>query len=371
MPITRRSALILGAALPATLRAQPAPALTIADALGRTLTLRAPAERIVLLFNYEEFTAIGGPAGWDRVVGMARAQWATYRAATFRRYSVPIPRLVAMPDVGNTEDNTFSLERVLALRPDLVIMPEWSFSVLGPQVAQLEALGVPTLVIDYNAQIPARHVASTIAMGLAIGQGERARALAAFYMGKLEDIARRIEGVGDRPKAYVELGMAGPGVVGNTYWTSMWGRLLDRAGVLNIAAGRIPGAYAPLNPEYVLAADPQAIFLAGSSWLNQPQSVPTGFDATPEATRAGLARYAARPGWSQLTALRTNQLHAIEHGLARSLFDYAPTYYIAKALLPDRFADIDPVDELRHYHERFLPVRLQGTWMARYTPDAT
>ena len=121
----RRSALALGLAAPFLARSAGAAPLAIPDAIGRSVTLPAAAERIVLLFNYEEFTAIAGVAGWDRVVGYARTQWAVNRSAIFRRYAVPIPRLLGMPDVGNTEENTFSVERVMSLRPDVVIMPEW------------------------------------------------------------------------------------------------------------------------------------------------------------------------------------------------------------------------------------------------------
>jgi ABC-type Fe3+-hydroxamate transport system substrate-binding protein len=248
------------------IRAARAATSSITDAIGRTVTLKDPAERIVLCFNYEEFTAVAGPAGWDRVVGFSKALWADWRPSVFKRYSVPIPRLGTLPDVGNTDDNSFSLEKVVSLRPDLVIMAEWSFKSLGQQVQQLDALGIPVLVIDYNAEIPERHVASTIAMGVATGNEERARTLASLYMDKLADIARRTRDVAKKPKVYVELGQGGSAVVGNTYWKGMWGRLLDMAGAENIAANRIPGAYAPLSPEYVLAADPDAIFIAGSSW---------------------------------------------------------------------------------------------------------
>ena len=146
--LSRRSALALGlgAVVPghSTRAAMPA----IADALGRTITLKAPAERIVLGFNYEEFTAVAGPAGWGRGVGFAKTLWSDWRPSVFKRYLVPIPRLAALPDVGNTDDGSFSLERVLSLRPDLVIMAEWSFKVLAEQVRQLEALGIPVMVID-------------------------------------------------------------------------------------------------------------------------------------------------------------------------------------------------------------------------------
>ncbi|WP_158747256.1 ABC transporter substrate-binding protein [Acidisphaera sp. L21] len=367
MPLlSRRSALRLGLALPlaTAARAQAAP-IVITDALGRTITLKAPAERIVLGFNYEEYTAIAGPAGWDRVVGFGRAFWADWRPSTFARYSVPIPRLAILPDVGNTDDNSFNLEKVLSLRPDLVIMADWSFQSLGDQVRQLGTLGIPVLVIDYNAEIPARHIASTLALGLATGNAERANRLAETYTNKLADIQRRARQAGTRPKIYVELGQGGAGVIGNTYWQGMWGRLLDLIGADNIAAGHIAKAWGPLSPEYVLAANPDAIFIAGSSWLNQPRAVLTGYDVPAETTRARLAPYAQRQGWPQLSAIRNGQLHAIEHGLCRALFDYTAMYYLAKQIYPAQFADIDPVDELRQYHHDFLPVAFDGTWMIR------
>ena len=368
----RRRTLALGGALAATLpnlRALAAAFPTL-DALGRNVSLKGPAERIVLDFNYEEFTAVAGPAGWDRVVGFNKAQWATNRASVFRRYLVPIPRLATLADVGSTETGSFSMERVLSLRPDLVILGYWSYVALPEQVKQLEALGIPVMVVDYNAEIPERHVASTLALGVATGNGERARTLAAIYTDKLADIRRRVADVPARPKVYVELGQGGADVVGNTYWKGMWGRLLEFAGADNIAAGRLPGAgaWGPLAPEYVLAANPDAVFIAGSSWTGRPDAVLTGFDADEATTRARLQPYARRQGWPELAALRNGQLHAIEHGLCRALFDYTATQYIAKAIFPDRFADLDPVAELRRYHEQFLPVAFDGTWMARLTP---
>ncbi len=367
--LSRRSALALGLeAIPGRRARAAMPAIT--DALGRTIILKAPAERIVLGFNYEEFTAVAGPAGWDRVVGFAKTLWSDWRPSVFKRYLVPIPRLAALPDVGNTEDNTFSLERVLSLRPDLFVMAEWSFKVLAEQVRQLEALGVPVMVIDYNAEIPERHVASTLALGGATGNEERARTLAALYADKLADVRRRVADAPTRPKVYVELGQGGAGVVGNTYWKGMWGRLLEFAGADNIAANHLPGAgaWGPLDPEYVLAANPDAVFIAGSSWAGRPNAVLTGFDADLATTRARLAPYAKRQGWAGLNAVRNGQVFAVEHGLCRALFDYTATQCIAKAIFPDRCADLDPVAELRRYHEQFLPVAFDGTWMARLTP---
>ncbi|MGE0417886.1 MAG: ABC transporter substrate-binding protein, partial [Acetobacteraceae bacterium] len=337
----------------------------VTDAAGRTVQLKSLPERIVLGFNFDEFTAIAGPAGWDRVVGFSKSLWAGWRPSIYKRYQAVIPRLDTLPDVGSTSDNNYSIEKVIGLRPDLVIMAEWSFSVLGQAVAQLDALGIPVLVIDYNAQDPAKHAASTIAMGIATGNEERARALAGTYLAKVADIQKRSAAAGSHPKVYFELGQAGADTIGNTYWKGMWGRILDLMGANNIAAGKIPGAWGPLNPEYVLGSDPDAIFIAGSSWVNRPKAVLTGYDADIATTRASLAPYAARTGWPGLRAIRNGQLFAIEHGLCRCLPDYTAMYYIGRQIYPAQFADIDPVGELRGYHEKWLPVRFEGTWMAR------
>jgi ABC-type Fe3+-hydroxamate transport system substrate-binding protein len=94
-PLGRRAALALGLAAPFAVPAHAAQSATgpITDALGRTVALKSPAERIVLGFNYEEFTAIAGTAGWDRVVGFSRTLWSDWRPAAFTRYSRhPTPR---------------------------------------------------------------------------------------------------------------------------------------------------------------------------------------------------------------------------------------------------------------------------------------
>ncbi len=370
--LSRRAALALPLALAMPHVAKAAP-LTVTDALGRVVTLKAPPERIVVNFNFEEFTAVGGTAAWQKVVGFSRALWADWRPSWFRRYLQPLPQLATLTDIGQTEDGSFSMEKVIALRPDVLLLSQWGYEALKDQMGQLDAVGIPYVIIDYNAQVPGQHMASTRALGIVTGQPERGEALARLYGEKVADIQRRaaqaaVPGAA-RPKVYVELGQGGPDVIGNTYWKTMWGRMFDLIGADNIAAGRLPGAgnWGPLNPEYVIAANPDAIFIAASSWVNRPNAVLTGFDVDVATTRARLAPYAKRPGWDGLAAIRNGQLFAIEHGLSRALWDYTAMMFLAKSLWPAPFADTDPMDELRRYHEQWLPVKLEGSWMTRLT----
>jgi ABC-type Fe3+-hydroxamate transport system substrate-binding protein len=70
--LTRRAVLALP--LVATLPRPAQAAISITDAVGRKVELTKPAERVVIAFYLEEFTAIGGAAGWERVVGFRKHQ---------------------------------------------------------------------------------------------------------------------------------------------------------------------------------------------------------------------------------------------------------------------------------------------------------
>jgi len=337
--------------------------ITITDAIGRQVTVPRPVQRVALNFNYEEFTAIAGTEGWQKIVGISRAPWEGWRPVIFKRYGAVIPNLAAMPDIGHSDDGTFSAEKVISLKPDVLIMAEWAFKAQTTACDQIQAAGIPILVIDYNAQLLERHIASTLAIGAVMGTEDRAQDLVKLYEAQYNDILARVARTqGPKPKVYIELGY-GADIIGNTYSGTMWGKILALLGAENIAVGKISGSWAPLSAEAVLASDPDHIFLAGSSWTNRPKSVRTGYDISAETTRDSLKQYLVRPGWSDLKAIRSGHLHAIEHGLCRTLFDYVAMQYIAKQLYPQAFTDVDPVASFRDYHARFLPVSFSGTWM--------
>ncbi|MBU3739085.1 MAG: iron siderophore ABC transporter substrate-binding protein [Rhodoferax sp.] len=342
----------------------------ITDSLGRRVKIETPVRRVVLNFNFEEFTAVAGTSSWSRVVGISRAPWEGWRPAIFQRYAAVIPNLQSMPDVGNSDDGNFSAEKVIALKPDVLLIAEWTFKSLQGAREQIEAAGIPIVVIDYNAQQLDRHLASTRALGKVMGTEARAEELAALYEREYKGVLSRIERAGPsaRKKVYVELGQAGPDTVGNSYSGTMWGKMLTTLGAVNIADGKLTGPWGPLNMEAVIADNPDMILIAGSSWVNRPKAVKTGYDATSEVTRRSLEPYAQRPAWSQLKAVKSGQIHAIEHGLCRTLFDFVAMQYIAKQLYPDAFRDVDPEASFRTYHARYLPVTYSGSWMQSLRP---
>lgn len=367
----KAAALALAALLP--LAAATAQQIQVVDAIGRTVTIAAPPQRVIVNFNFEEFTAVAGKEGWSRVVGISRGLWEGWRPAIWQRYTAVIPNLKDMPDVGNTEDGNFSAEKVIALRPDVMFMANWTWTALTTAREQIEKAGIPIVVIDYNAQTLERHMASTRALGVVMGQTARGEELAKLYERETLDTLARVARAqakqgGKKAKVLVELARDGADTIGNSYAGTMWGKILDTIGADNIANGKLQGPWGPLNAEYVIATNPDFVFLAGSSWVNRPKAVRLGYDMDEATTRKSLESYAQRPGWTGMHAVRSGEIHAIEHGLGRSLMDFAATQYIAKRLYPEEFKDVDPIASLRAYHERWLPVPFAGVWLLPIKP---
>jgi len=343
---------------------------TVTDVLGRTITVPDEPQRILLGFYYEDFWSVGGRDVFERVVAISRRTWEGYRSGQWQRYLAVEPRLATLVDVGDVESQTFSVESAIAARPDLAVLAAWQFDGLAGGVGMLEAAGIPVVIVDYNAQTVERHVASTLLLGELLG-GEavtRARELATTYETSVAEVRSRVaqmQAAGrPAPRVYVELARKGPQEMDNTYGKGMWANVIEAAGGHNIATGRV-GAWGPLDPEYVLAADPEFVFLAGSEWTNAPEAVLAGFGIDPELTRTRMRAYLTRPGWSDLTAVRKGEVHAIYHGGNRTLSDYCYLQYMAKCLWPDAFADVDPSANLRAHYRRWLPIEPDGTFMLR------
>lgn len=363
MSLTRRClasmALALCIAAPAA-----AQTMTITDALDRKVAVPENPQRILLGFYFEDFFAVGGPDAYDHVVGISRDAWERWRNLQWQAYVAAKPEIAGITDVGEVDAGTFSLETALSTLPDIAVLAAWQYDALGDTAIRLEDAGVPVVVLDYNAQTVEKHVASTLALGAILGQPDRAQALADQYAAAVADVQARIETVTKRPKVYVELGRKGADEIDNSYGDVMWGRLVETAGGTNIAKGQI-AKWGPLSPEYVLAQNPDVIFLAGSGWVSRDKAVLMGPGIDPAITHERMQTYTGRVGWSALSAVENGAIHAIYHGGARTLYDFTFLQYLAKAMHPEAFADVDPLANLGAFFETYMPIRFDGTYMTR------
>ena len=140
--------------------AVPAQAITVQDFSGREVTLDQPAKRIVALAPHIVENLYSAGAG-DKLVGVVS-------------YSNFPDEAKNVPEVGSY--NAFSLEQVLALNPDLIVM--WGSGNGMQTLSTFEALGIPVYVSELRqlSDVPKsiRNL-SQLAGTPAIGEAEASR----------------------------------------------------------------------------------------------------------------------------------------------------------------------------------------------------
>jgi iron complex transport system substrate-binding protein len=230
----------------------------ITDATGTRIVLSAPPQRIVSLAPSvtETLFALGVD---QEIVGISDAD------------DYPPDRVTNRTRIGGV---VLSYERIVALRPDLVIgMP----SLQRDQLTRLRALGLPVLAVE--AESVAQTLEKIRVIGQAIGRSASADEL-------VRSLQHRIQVVQPVPATRVYIEAWYEPVLAATGGT-LADDLAKRAGAINIFSDR--RGYAPVPPETVLARNPQVIFLM----------------------YPGQESMLGRPGWRSLQAVRANRVHEL------------------------------------------------------------
>jgi iron complex transport system substrate-binding protein len=339
--------------------------LTLIDLADRTVTIDKPVERIILqssgsggafytLFALEGKDAPEKIVGWDP--GLKK-----YRMWIYEKFLEACPELENIPNVGSGGD--LSVEQVISLNTDVFILPAYSWKTAKDVFEKVEQAGIPILTIDYHTETLETHWKSIMLLGRVLDREERAQELVDYYEEQVNEVYSRLEKIDKpMPKVYVECGSKGPSEYGNTYGNYMWGALIEKCGGINIAEGVIE-RWAPINPEYLLDANPDVIIITGSNWPKSPGSMKLGYYADSEESRELLKAFTERPGWDTLNAVKNNRVYSTHHGISRDIWDFVPIQFMAKCFYPEEFDDLDPEESFKEFHEKFLPVDYSGVWM--------
>ena len=236
-----------------------ASATTVIDDRQQTIHIPAAPQRIVsLLPSLTETVCVLGRC--ERLVGVDRySNW----PASVR--SVPV--------VGGGLDP--SIERIVALKPDLVLA---AGSTRGAE--RLEALGLKVLRLEPRNHADAQRVFMAVGQALHLSEGDvqrawqRIEAEVKTEVGGLSPAARSM-------RVYVEVSPTPHGASESSFI----GETLQRMGVGNILPGRL-GPFPQVNPEFVVLAQPDVILVGDSS-------------------RDSLLK---RPGWSRLSAIQQQRV---------------------------------------------------------------
>ncbi|MDC0610187.1 ABC transporter substrate-binding protein [Vibrio sp.] len=337
---------------------------TVTDILGREVTFDAPAQRAIVGFYPEDYMAIGTEKAYDHVVGMSKYIWQA-RSENWKLYVEHRPSLDKIPGIGRVDTNTFSVEKVISLNPDLLMLADWQYKGLGADIKRLEDAGIPIVVVDYNAQTLERHVKSTQLIGVITGQEERAAKISKEYSESLNDITARLEKANlPKPKVYTEYGAAGIDEIGYTFGKNMWGAIATMAGGDNISAPYVEW-WGKLNPEMIIASNPDVIVMTGYETGSSDTSMVMGQGVPESLAKERLAGFKKRTGWSSISAVKNNRMYGAYHGACRTILDGAMIQFYAKSMYPQLFKDLDPNKAYLDFYTKYLPVTPEGTFMTQ------
>lgn len=350
-------------------QAQP---ITVSDALGRSVTLPAPAQRIVLTqARHLPVLALLHPdpvsvlAGWSD-------EFRTSFSNEYQNYLERFPEIAKIPVVGRHTADSFSIEKTLSLKPDLVVLTA-SFAGAGPDgnvedtplMKRLTAAGVPVIVIDFFVQPLQNTVPSLRALGAAVGQQARTEAFIELYESHMAGIAKRLADVpaDQRPPVFVHA-HAGSTDCCNSPGTGTFNDLISFAGGHNIGSDVLKTVTGRLNFEYINTRNP-AVYVATGTGAGKRAStgLTIGTGISPQAARESLQRIIDGNRLNALPAVRTHNAHGIWHAFNDSPLHVILIEALAKWMHPERFADVSPEATLAEVNRRFLTVPLQGTYM--------
>ena len=234
----------------------------------------APYPRRVVCLTSETTEIAFAVGAGDRVVGVPGT---ARRPAEARR----------LPKVGGF--TTFRLDRIVELKPDLVL----AFSDLQADIVrQLVQAGVPVLAL--NQRSLAEIFQAILVIGGALGCDEAARGVVVDMQDEIRQVREFSSVWPDRPRVYFE--EWGDPPIAGIRWVS---ELIEIAGGQDVfpelrdrpdARGRI------VDPGEVIRRDPEIVV---ASWCGKPVDL--------EAIRG-------RPGWSGISAVRTGRVYALPSG---------------------------------------------------------
>lgn len=337
------------------------------DAAGRRILLEKRPERIILANYILNAVIVGGVDCISKIVGMTKDGWIETRKGEYEALTKARPELLDIPSIGGFHDNVLNSEKILSLKPDLILLNRSQYEANSSRLSVLEAAGAKVVVVDFHAMIPSDHIKSTELLGVVFGAEDRAARASTLYINGMKKALKAALGAAKPNKSpvYVELGNMGVEQYGNTYnKTLLWGGILANIGANNIAA-EMKTPWAQAGREFVASRRPEYVVIAGSNWPDAAaDQLMMGFGVSREAALSRLEAFTKRPLWKSLPAVATRSFYGVDHGGLRTISDFVFTLYLAKMLYPAELAGCSPEDELSAFYSEFLPeVDASGTFM--------
>ncbi|WP_371125830.1 ABC transporter substrate-binding protein [Bosea sp. (in: a-proteobacteria)] len=364
------------AAITAALFVATAPAfadkVSVTDVLGRTVSVEAPVQRVILGEGRQMYfvAALDRDGPFKRVVGW-RDDLSKADPDSYKQYLARYPQIAKLPSFGGMKEGAFDIEQAIALKPDVLFLNVEAkvASDEASLVDKLAAVGIPVVYVDFREKPFQNTEPSMRLIGKLFGKETIAEDFIAFRAGEIARVTETLAKVQGLKRPLVMMERAG-GYSDDccmSFGSENFGKMVEIAGGKNFASDLIPGTFGTVNPEAVVAANPDVVIITGGNWgAYVPGGAWVGLGPGTDMVEARrkLANLAKRPAFSQTKAVKDGRVHAIWHQFYNSPYQFVAIQEIATWLHPELFKDLDANATLKTLHERFLPLPYEpGYWV--------
>ncbi|WP_417408293.1 ABC transporter substrate-binding protein [Hoeflea sp.] len=350
--------------------------VTITDITGRKVEVSVPVERVILGEGRQIYfvAALDTDAPFKRVVGW-RDDFRKADLDGYNEYLETFPQMDDIPTFGGMKDGTFNLEQAIELNPDVIIMNTEAKSATQESgyIEKLAKVGIPLVYIDFREKPIAHTDQSMRIIGKLFGKEARAEEFVEFrqeQMARVTDVLDKIDDL-EKPLVFVERAGGYSDDCCMSFGNENFGKMVEMAGGINMAKDIIPGTFGTVNPEQIIASDPDQIVITGANWENYVPSgnwVGLGAGADNAESVRKLNVLMQRPAFTGVKAVKDGNVHGIWHQFYNSPYQFVAVQQMAKWLHPELFKDLDPNQTFAELHEKFLPVEYRPGYFASLNP---
>ncbi|MXQ14232.1 ABC transporter substrate-binding protein [Microvirga makkahensis] len=362
--------LALVALLP--LSSKAADTITVTDVTGRQVEVKAPVNKVILGEGRQVYfvAALDSDDPFKRVVGW-RDDFEKADLDGYKDYLAKYPQIAKLPTFGGSKEGTFDIEQAVALAPDVMIMNVEAKTATDDAklIEKLAKVGIPVVFVDFRDKPFENTEPSMRLIGKLFGKEARAEEFIAFRKEQIERVTERLSKANPaKPMVMMERAAGYTDDCCMSFGNENFGKMVEIAGGINLAGKIIPGTFGVVNPEQIIASNPDHVIVTGSNWeLYVPGGawVGVGSGADKAKARNKLAELMKRPAYTGVKAVQNKQVHAIWHQFYNSPYQFVAIQQMAKWLHPELFKDLDPDQTMKTLYERFLPVAYKpGYWVS-------
>lgn len=337
--------------------------VVVKDVTGRDVEVNVPVKQVILGEGRQIYflAALDKENPFEHVVGwrddLPKADPESYAA-----YLAKFPDIARLPTFGGMKDGTFDIEQAVALKPDVILMniDAKTATEEAGYIEKLAKVGIPLVYVDFREKPMENTEPSMRIMGRLMGKEQVAEDFITFRADAIKRVADVLAKNDPRkPLVFMERAGGYSDDCCMSFGNENFGKMVELAGGINLAKDIIPGTFGTVNPEEIIASNPDQVIITGGMWEGYVPGgnwVGVGYGADIAEAHRKLENLTKRPAFTGIKAVEDGNVHAIWHQFYNNPYQFVAIQQIAKWLHPDLFTDLDPEATFKELHERFLPL---------------